>query len=49
MNKYDEWKQNLPPYTREWLEHQPIWRDRDMALVAAIALFVGFIIGYYLK
>ena len=47
MQKFEEWKQNLNHNTQEWLEYQPIWRDRDMALAAAIALFVGFIIGYY--
>ena len=49
MTKFDEWKENLYPNAREWLKHQPIWRDRDLAVVAAVALFVGFVIGYISK
>jgi len=49
MNKYDEWKQNLQPHTREWVERQPVWRDRDIAVSIAIALVMGFFIGYISK
>ena len=49
MNKYDQWKQNLQPRAREWVERQPVWRDRDIAVSIAIALFMGFVIGYISK
>ena len=47
--KGSEWKQNLQPHTREWVERQPVWRDRDIAVSIAIALFMGFVIGYISK
>jgi hypothetical protein len=46
MDKFAQWKENLQPHTREWLERQPVWRDRDIAVSIAIALFMGFCIGY---
>lgn len=46
MDQFELWRQNLPAATREWLDHQPVWRDRDIAVCMAIALFMGFFLGY---
>ena len=46
MNKWEEWWDSLPKQTQEYLENQPIWKDKDVAVFTSIALAVGFFIGY---
>ena len=45
MTKWQQWYDSLSPSTKEYLEHQAIWTDRDLAKFAAIAFVAGVIIG----
>lgn len=45
-NKWQEWHDNLPNHTKEWLKKQPLWHDKDLAFVGAICLVIGYIIGW---
>jgi hypothetical protein len=46
MNKWQAWWDSLSPSTQEYLNNQPIWKDKDVALFVSIALAVGFCLGY---
>ncbi len=41
MNKWDKWYESLPEHTKRYLRSQPVWYDKDLAIVG----FVGFIVG----
>ena len=47
-NKWNEWYNNLPAHTREYLDQQAVWHDSDVAKMVSVALVVGIIIGYIL-
>jgi len=49
MDQWQQWFHNQPPATQTWLKSQPVWHDRDLAVVIAIALFMGFFLGYIAK
>ena len=46
MNKWNKWRNNLSPNTKEWLKSQPIWHDSDLYKIALTAFIVGFIVGF---
>jgi hypothetical protein len=46
VNKWQAWWDNLPKHTQEYLENQPIWKDKDVAVFVSIALVIGFFFGY---
>lgn len=46
MNKWQAWYDSLPKHTQEYLNKQPLWTDKDLALFVSIALCVGFFFGY---
>jgi hypothetical protein len=48
MPKFNEWYDNLPPHTKEYLNKQAIWTDMDLAKFALIAFFTGVIVGWIL-
>lgn len=45
QNKWQEWYDNLPKSTQEYLITQAVWRDIDIFKFSAIAFIVGFILG----
>jgi hypothetical protein len=47
-NKWQTWWDSLPKHTQEYLNNQPLWHDKDVALFVSIALAVGFCLGYIL-
>lgn len=46
MNKWQAWWDSIPKHTQTYLENQPIWKDKDVAMFVSIALVVGFVFGY---
>jgi len=46
MNKWDGWYESLPKNTQEYLNHQAIWRDSDLAKFAMIAFVAGVVVGW---
>lgn len=45
MSKWDDWYDNLSPQTKEYLKHQPIWKDSEMVGAVVAAFAVGLLIG----
>ena len=45
MNKWDGWYDSLPKNTQEYLNHQAIWTDMDLAKFVLIAVVTGFLLG----
>lgn len=45
MSKWDQWYDNLPAHTKEYLKNQPLWHDSDMFKAFAVGILVGLIIG----
>ena len=43
--KWEAWWDSLPTSTKEYLQNQPVWHDRDMFKAFAIGIVVGLIIG----
>lgn len=46
MNKHEDWWNNLPPHTKEYLKNQPVWYDSDLLKVLAIGIIVGILVGF---
>lgn len=44
-NKWEKWYDSLPAHTKEYLKHQPIWKDNEMYGAMAAAFIVGLLIG----
>lgn len=44
-SKHQQWWDNLDPRTREYLNKQPIWHDRDLYKALAVGTVIGIIIG----
>jgi hypothetical protein len=42
MNKWQQWYDSLPEHTKNYLDNQAIWKDSDMAKIAVVAFFLGF-------
>ena len=49
MNKWQAWYDSLPAHTKECLNKQAIWTDKDLALFVSIALVVGFFLGWIIN
>ena len=45
MSNWTKWYDSLPAHTREYLKHQPLWHDRDLAKAFAFGALIGFFIG----
>ena len=45
MNRWSSWHDSLPEHTKSWLAKQPLWYDRDLALIFAVGVVVGLLIG----
>ena len=45
MNKWQQWYDNLDDRTKEYLKHQPIWKDSEMKSAMIGAFIVGLLIG----
>jgi len=45
MSKYQQWHDNLPEYTKTYLESQPIYYGRDLFKSSLIGAVIGFIVG----
>lgn len=48
MNKYQAWWDSLTPHTREYLNNQPIWYDRDLYKALGLGITIGLVIGLIL-
>lgn len=46
MSKLQQWYDSLPKHTKEYLNRQPLWHDRDLYKSLAIGAVIGFIIGF---
>lgn len=46
MNKYQKWWGGLSPHTKDYLDSQPLWHERDLYKALAVGLVVGFVLGY---
>jgi ElaB/YqjD/DUF883 family membrane-anchored ribosome-binding protein len=47
-NKWEQWYDNLPAHTKEYLKKQAVWNDVDMFKAFAIGATVGLLIGLIL-
>jgi hypothetical protein len=45
---HQEWLEQQPKHTQEWLKKQSIWNDTDMIKAFAFGAFVGLLIGLIL-
>ena len=45
MSKWNDWYESLPAHTKEYLKHQPIWKDSEMFSAMIGAFIVGLLIG----
>jgi hypothetical protein len=45
MNKWTQWYDSLSPATKQYLQGQAIWTDRDLAKFSFIAFVVGITVG----
>ena len=45
VTKWDTWYQNQNSTTKQWLDKQPIWHDRDMWMALGVGIIVGIVIG----
>lgn len=43
--KWEQWYDNLPPHTKEYLKKQAVWHDIDMWKAFAVGAFFGLLIG----
>ena len=45
---HQEWLEQQPKHTQEWLKKQAIWNDQDMLKAFAFGTLVGLLIGLIL-
>ena len=45
MDKWIKWYSSLPEHTREYLKHQPLWHDSDLAKAGLVGFVIGLILG----
>lgn len=45
MNKWQQWYDDLPNHTREYLKTQAVWHDSDMWKAGLFGFALGIIIG----
>ena len=36
-------------HTKQWLKNQPLWTDKEIALMVSISLVIGFLVGWMVK
>ena len=48
MSKLQQWYDGLPDHTKQYIDSQPIWHDRDMFKAGLLGLAIGLIIGVVL-
>jgi hypothetical protein len=46
--KLEQWYDNLPVHTKEYLKKQAVWHDLDMFKAFAVGIVFGIIIGVVL-
>ena len=46
MKKYQDWWDQLPEQTKQYLLKQPIWHDRDLYRALAVGALIGFVVGF---
>jgi hypothetical protein len=44
-DKWDAWYNSLSPSTRAYINHQPIWHDRDLFKAVVFGFVVGLLLG----
>lgn len=44
-SELQQWIENQPKHTQEWLKRQPLWHDRDLWTFFAYGGVLGFIVG----
>ena len=47
-SKWSNWWDNLPEHTKEYLDAQPIWHNKDMLICASVAFVLGLIVGGFI-
>jgi hypothetical protein len=45
MNKWTAWYDSLSPNTKQYLNTQAVWHDRDIFKFASIAFVLGIVVG----
>ena len=45
QNKWEAWYDSLPQHTKDYLNSQPVWHDRDLFKALAIGFAIGLVIG----
>lgn len=45
---FQKWYNELPEHTRVWLDKQPLWHEKDLAIAFVIGLILGTLIGWTL-
>lgn len=48
MSKYREWYNSLPAHTKIYISNQPLWHDRDLAIIGAVGFTIGLMVGLIL-
>jgi hypothetical protein len=43
---HQEWLEQHPKHTQEWLKKQPLWHDADLFRFFVVGMLVGFLIGW---
>lgn len=36
-------------HTKQWLDNQPTWHEKDVAFLVSVALCLGIVIGWLIK
>ncbi len=45
MGKFQDWYDSLPEHTKQYLDKQPVWHDRDIFKAAVVGFVIGLILG----
>jgi hypothetical protein len=44
-NKWEKWYDELPEHTKQYLNGQPLWHDKDLFKVALAMFVIGLLLG----
>ena len=44
-NKWETWRNKLSPSTKDYLDKQPIWDDKDLYQAMACSFILGILVG----
>ena len=47
MTKWTTWYNNQNQTTRDWLDKQSIWNDRDMIICGGVCFLIGVFFGLF--